>query len=76
MDYTVKRSNRRTVGLEITNNCEIIVRAPIRISDKEIADFVCKYRGWIDKKLPEAEKRAEKKQSYFRKGRRASPRRT
>ena len=67
MDYTVKRSNRRTVGLEITNNCEIIVRAPIRISDKEIADFVCKYRGWIDKKLPEAEKRAEKSKAISEK---------
>lgn len=60
MDYTVKRSNRKTVGLEITNNCEIIVRAPIRMGDREIADFVNKYRGWIDKKLPEAEKRAER----------------
>ena len=60
MNYTIKRSNRRTVGLEITNNCEIIVRAPIRMSDKEIADFVYKYRGWIDKKLPEAKKRAER----------------
>lgn len=60
MDYTVKRSNRRTVGLEITNNCEILVRAPKRMSDREIADFVNKYRGWIDKKLPEAEKRAER----------------
>ena len=60
MNYTVKRSNRRTVGLEITGDCEIIVRAPIRMSVKEIAEFVNKYQGWIDKKLPEAEKRAEK----------------
>ena len=60
MDYTVKRSNRRTVGLEITGDGEIIVRAPKRMSDREIAEFVNKYRGWIDKKLPEAEKRAKK----------------
>ncbi len=60
MNYIVKRSNRRTVGLEITGDCEIIVRAPNRMSEKEIAEFVNKYQGWIDKKLPEAEKRAEK----------------
>ena len=60
MNYIVKRSNRRTVGLEIPGDCEIIVRAPNRMSEKEIAEFVNKYQGWIDKKLPEAEKRAEK----------------
>ena len=60
MNYIVKRSNRRTVGLEITGDCEIIVRAPNRMSEKEIAEFINKYQGWIDEKLPEAQKRAEK----------------
>ena len=67
MDYTVKRSNRRTVGLEITGDCEIIVRAPNRMSEKEIAEFVNKYQGWIDKKLPKAEKRAEKSKAISEK---------
>lgn len=49
------------MGIEITDNCEIIVRAPKKISDREIAEFVNKYRGWIDEKLPEARRRAEKK---------------
>ena len=30
------------------------------MGDREIAEFVSKYRGWIDKKLPEAKKRAER----------------
>ena len=67
MNYIVKRSNRRTVGLEITPRCEIIIRAPKRMSDREIAEFVNKYRGWIDKKLPEAEKRAEKSKAISKK---------
>ena len=67
MNYIVKRSNRRTVGLEITGDCEIIVRAPNRMSEKEIAEFVNKYQGWIDKKLPEAEKRAEKSKAISEK---------
>lgn len=49
------------MGIEITDNCEIIVRAPKKTSDREIAEFVNKYRGWIDEKLPEARRRAEKK---------------
>ena len=67
MNYTVKRSKRRTVGLEITRDCEIIVRAPIKMSDRAIAEFVNQYRGWIDKKLPEAEKRAEKSKAISEK---------
>lgn len=55
MNYIIKRSNRKTVGLEITGDCEVIIRTPKSMKDKEIAEFVNKYRGWIDKKLPEAE---------------------
>lgn len=58
LNYTVKRSKRKTVGLEITKDCEIIVRAPIGMSDKQVAEFVVKCSGWIAKKLPEAQKRA------------------
>lgn len=61
MNYTVKRSKRKSVGLEITDDCEVIVRAPKKMSDRAIAEFVTEYRGWIDKKLPEARRRAEKK---------------
>ena len=55
------------MGLEITGDCEIIVRAPIQMSDRAIAEFVSKYRGWIDKKLPEAEKRAKKSKAISEK---------
>lgn len=60
MNYTVKRSKRKSVGLEITDDCEVIVRAPKRMSDRAIAEFVNKYRGWIDKKLPEAQKSSKR----------------
>ena len=55
------------MGLEITGDCEIIVRAPIKMSDRAISEFVSKYRGWIDKKLPEAEKRAKKSKAISEK---------
>ena len=50
------------MGIEITKDCEIIVRAPKGMSDSQIAEFVGKYSGWITKKLPEAQRRAERSQ--------------
>lgn len=60
LNYTVKRSKRKTVGLEITKDCEIIVRAPKGMTDKAISEFVEKYSAWIAKKLPAVQKRAER----------------
>ena len=37
------------------------------MSDRAIAEFVSKYQGWIDKKLPEAEKRAKKSKAISEK---------
>ena len=48
MEYTTIRSNRRTLALEIKNEA-LIVRAPIRATDKEISEFVLKLRKWIEK---------------------------
>lgn len=67
MNYTVKRSDRKSIGLEITVDCKIIVRAPKRMSDSQIDDFVNKYHGWIDKKLPEAKKKAERNRAISEK---------
>ena len=68
LNYTVKRSKRKTVGLEITKDCEIIVRAPIGMSDKRIAEFVEKCSVWIAKKLPEAQKRASRSREIGKMG--------
>lgn len=49
MEYTVIRSSRRTVALEITRDLEIVVRAPRRMPQKEIESFVEKHADWIEK---------------------------
>lgn len=49
----VVRSKRRTVGLEITMDALLIVRAPLRLSMKEIKKIVLKKHGWIIKKQGE-----------------------
>ena len=44
------RSRRRTVGLEVTPDALLIVRAPRNLSQKEIYEIVNKESRWIQKK--------------------------
>lgn len=53
------RSRRRTVGLEVDDRGELIVRAPERLSRAAIDEIIDKHRRWIEKKLAEAEKRRQ-----------------
>ena len=48
--YRVVRSDRRSLGLEITRDTEVLVRAPRWISEAQIDRFVQKHRDWIIKK--------------------------
>lgn len=49
-DVSVIRSNRKTVSIEVKPNA-VIVRAPARMKDKEIAEFLEAKRNWIEKHL-------------------------
>ena len=51
------RSERKTVGLEITRDGLFIIRAPKRMYMKIIEDFVIEKDRWIKEKKAEAEKR-------------------
>lgn len=45
------RSKRKTVSLEITRDAEIVVRAPIMMSDAEIRAFLEAKSAWIGKHI-------------------------
>lgn len=47
MDYTVIRSRRRTMALEITREATVLVRAPLLVTDGAIRRFVEAHRDWI-----------------------------
>lgn len=47
--YTVIRSGRRTVGLEIRPDLSLVIRAPFSASEKQIDEVVQKHRVWIEK---------------------------
>ena len=51
MEYTLIRSDRRTVSLEITPALSVLVRAPRRMGEAEVRRFVEAHAGWIEKRL-------------------------
>ena len=59
VDYTLIRSSRRTLGLEITADLQIVVRAPKRCSQRQIADFVARHEDWIRDHLAIQQRRAD-----------------
>lgn len=59
VDYTLIRSSRRTLGLEITADLQIVVRAPRRCSKRQIADFVARHEEWIREHLAIQQRRAD-----------------
>ena len=56
--YELIRSNRKTLALEITQDCRILVRAPLRLSQSRIDAFVESRSNWISKHLEIQQQRA------------------
>lgn len=50
MEYTLIRSSRKTIGLQIKDG-KVIVRAPMRLPKKTVDAFVLKHEDWIEKHL-------------------------
>lgn len=57
--YELIRSRRKTLALEITRDCRVVVRAPLRASRSQIDTFVRSHRDWIAKHLEIQRRRAE-----------------
>lgn len=47
ISYKTIRSNRRTISLQINKNLEVIVRVPLKMSNKAIEEFVKKHADWL-----------------------------
>ena len=57
ISYTLIRSQRKTISLEIRPDGTLLVRAPKRMSDRAVRDFVAGKEGWIRSKLAKYEAR-------------------
>ena len=49
--YKIIRSDRKTLSLQVTGECEIIVRAPKRYSERKIEKFISEHEDWLEKAL-------------------------
>lgn len=57
MKYTLIRSKRKTISIEVNKDLEIIVRAPLRCSTRTIDSFVISRQDWINKAIDRMAKR-------------------
>lgn len=51
MDIEVRRSNRKTMTIEVTKDAKVLVRAPYRMPTSEIQRFVNEKSDWIEKNI-------------------------
>ena len=58
MDYTLVRSRRKTLAIEVTREGTVVVRAPLRCPQKTIDSFVAGRRDWIAGALQRQTERA------------------
>ena len=57
--YELIRSSRRTLALEVTRDGRVLVRAPMRLAQKRIDDFVARHTEWIETHLAVQRQRRE-----------------
>ena len=59
VSYSIKRSSRKTLALEITPEAQVLLRAPFSASLTEIQRFVLMHMAWVEKHLPPAQARVQ-----------------
>lgn len=60
MEYKLIRSKRKTIELSISDDLEPVVKAPLKMKQKDIDFFVSKYEKWIEKQILAKKERLEK----------------
>lgn len=63
MQYDLIRSNIKNVYIQIKYG-KVIVKAPKRLSEKQIDEIVRKKQDWIEKNLQKSQKKQERKAKY------------
>ena len=59
MEYTLIRSRRKTLALEITRDAKLVVRAPLRCPQREIDRFLQQKEQWIALHMAKMQARRE-----------------
>lgn len=64
IDYRLIRSDRRTLSISIDREGALVVRAPKRVSLKEIEAFICRKQRWITEKQEAARQAVQRILSF------------
>ena len=62
MDIQIIKSRRRTVSIEVHTDGSVILRAPNRMTKKELDIFIDKHMSWIESKQQLMKERKEEKE--------------
>ena len=63
-EYTLIRSERKSIAIEVSVDCNITVRAPLRMPQKEIDGFVEGKKEWLEKAIISQRQKAKNVKQY------------
>ncbi|MBR4287313.1 MAG: M48 family metallopeptidase [Clostridia bacterium] len=63
-NYTVIRSKRKSVAIQVGADCSITVRAPLKISQKEIENIMQDKKEWLEKAIISQREKAKTTKRY------------
>ena len=61
MDYTVKKSKRKTYSISVGRDGTVEIKAPLRRSKTDIEKILKKYSPWIEKNIAKQSEKAKQK---------------
>ena len=64
IEYTVVRSDRKMLSIEVTKDLKVFVRSPKKLGDKQIARFVADREEWVINALKRQEKKELSRKDY------------
>lgn len=56
IDYILKYSNRKTLNIIVERDRQVVVHAPVNLSEDKIREIVCSKKEWIQRKLIHVQK--------------------
>lgn len=64
MEYELQRSKRKTLVIQISKEAKIIVKAPTRLPQKDIDEFINQKENWIKERISVAERNYKARQEF------------
>lgn len=62
-NITIVRSNRKTLAIQITKDAKVLVRAPRRLPEKAIYEFIDRKQDWIREHLAKMQQKKDQRES-------------